>query len=390
MPLPKTTRVSPHMSYGMRIVVLITLLLSNMTPAFAMRPAVLGARAAAVAPAISATKTDTLLVDRDNDGKADPGDTLRYTVVVSNTGSADATGVTFNDTLDSHTALVSGSIKTTPLAIDQAATTAEDTPLALALQASDADGDPLTFTVITPPAHGSLSGSGISQTYTPALDYNGADSMSYRVCDTSVPAACNTATVSLTVSPVNDAPIAATDSYTVTEDTVLTATSVLANDSDAHGGAPSENNTPLTAQLVAGPAHAASFTLAANGTFVYTPTANFFGSDSFTYTAKDALGGISAATTITLTITNVNDNPDAIDDNVTVLEDSANNPIDVLANDTDAPDTGETLTILAVGKSANGSPAIAGGGGQPDVHPERELPGHGCVHLYDRRRQWRE
>src|SRR5262245_27685033 len=167
---PISTRAFERNSRAFRMVALIALLLSQFSATLAAGPTLatpaLG-NAAAAAPAISATKTDALLIDQDHDGKADPGDTLRYTVVVSNTGGADATGVTFNDTLDTHTALVPGSIKTTPLAVDQAATTAEDTPLALALQASDADGDPLSLTIITPPAHGSLSGSGLSQTYTP-------------------------------------------------------------------------------------------------------------------------------------------------------------------------------------------------------------------------------
>jgi large repetitive protein len=182
------------------------------------------------------------------------------------------------------------------------------------------------------------------------------------VCDTSTPVACDAATVALTIGSVNDVPAAASDSATLAEDTTLNGSSVLANDSDVHTGAPGENNTPLTAQLAGAPSHAASFTLNPNGTFVYTPTANFFGADSFTYRAVDALGGLSAPTTVTLNVTNVNDNPDAVDDTATVGEDSAANPIAVLANDTIAPDTGETLTISAAGKPGNGSTAIISGG----------------------------
>src|SRR5262249_52526638 len=158
-------------------------------------------------------------------------------------------------------------------------------------------GDVLTYTVLSAPAHGSLSGTGASRTYTPAADYNGADSLTFRVCDTSSPAACDSATVALTISSVNDAPTAVGNTYMLAEDTTLNGSSVLANDSDAHAGAPGENNIPLTAQLAVGPAHAASFTLNANGTFVYTPTANFFGADSFTYRALDALGGASVPAT---------------------------------------------------------------------------------------------
>ena len=79
------------------------------------------------APAISATKRDALLVDNDGDGLADRGDRLQYTVVVSNTGSVDATTVIFSDALDANTSLISGSLQTTPLAYDGAVTTDEDT-----------------------------------------------------------------------------------------------------------------------------------------------------------------------------------------------------------------------------------------------------------------------
>lgn len=64
-------------------------------------------------PAIEATKDSALLNDVDGDGLADPGDSIRYTVVISNTGMADATGVTFDDTPDPNTALIVGSVTTT-------------------------------------------------------------------------------------------------------------------------------------------------------------------------------------------------------------------------------------------------------------------------------------
>src|SRR5689334_17996147 len=96
-----STRTFKRNNRHFRVIALIALLLSQLSPALAASPTLASpaqGNAAAAAPAISATKTDTLLVDRDSDGKADPGDTLRYTVVVSNTGSADAAGVTLNDT----------------------------------------------------------------------------------------------------------------------------------------------------------------------------------------------------------------------------------------------------------------------------------------------------
>ena len=64
-------------------------------------------------PSVGATKDDALLVDADSDGLADPGDTIRYTVVITNNGTGDATSVAFNDTPDPNTALVVGSVTTT-------------------------------------------------------------------------------------------------------------------------------------------------------------------------------------------------------------------------------------------------------------------------------------
>ena len=69
-----------------------------------------------LACSISATKVDALVVDNDSDTKADPGDTLEYTVVISNGGGSDCTGVSFSDTEDPNTTLVPGSVMTTPIA----------------------------------------------------------------------------------------------------------------------------------------------------------------------------------------------------------------------------------------------------------------------------------
>ena len=88
-------------------------------------------------------------------------------------------------------------------------------------------------------------------------------------------------TLTVNVTPVNDAPVAVADAYSVNEDSVLTVTAagVLATDSDIDGD-------PLTAALLSGPANG-SLTLNANGSFTYTPNADFNGTDSFTYRAND-------------------------------------------------------------------------------------------------------
>src|SRR5437773_2007998 len=170
------------------------------------------------------------------------------------------------------------------------------------------------------------------------------------------------ATVSLTVTPVNDAPAASNDSATVAEGgtvTVLdsTAASVLANDTDAEG------NT-LTATKLSDPAHG-SVTLNADGTFSYSHDGSETTSDSFTYKACDngttngsPDGKCSGTATVSLTVTPVNDAPAASNDRATVAEGGTVTVLDstaasVLANDTDAE--GNTLTATKLSDPANGS-----------------------------------
>lgn len=81
---------------------------------------------------------------------------------------------------------------------------------------------------------------------------------------------------------------------------------------------------------------------------LYTPAADFQGTDTFTYTTEDGDGNVSAAV-VRVTVTNVNDAPTAVDDMQTVLVDSMANTLDLLANDLTAPDPGEFLTITNVG-----------------------------------------
>src|SRR6185436_19123093 len=106
----------------------------------------------------------------------------------------------------------------------------------------------------------------------------------------------NTAVVSLTVQPINDAPKAQNDAYSTSQVGVVQASvlrGVLANDSDAEGDA-------LTAALVQSPAHG-TLALNADGSFLYTPAAGYFGQDKFTYRAFDGSLSSSVAT-VTLTV----------------------------------------------------------------------------------------
>jgi RHS repeat-associated protein len=247
---------------------------------------------------------------------------------------------------------------TPPVAANDAYTTDEDTalivPTGSGVLANDTDveSDPLTAVLVSNPAHGdlTLNGDG-SFTYTPALNFNGADSFTYKANDGQ--ADSNVATVNLTISPVNDAPVAQNDSYATSEDTPLVisaATGVLANDTDAE-------NDPLTAVLVSDPAHG-TLSLGSDGSFTYTPALNYNGDDSFTYKANDGQADSDVAI-VFLTVTPVNDAPVAVDDTVSTLQDTSI-LIPVLANDTDVE--GDTLGIDSFTQPANGSVADNGDG----------------------------
>lgn len=144
------------------------------------------------------------------------------------------------------------------------------------------------------------------------------------------------------VAEFSNKPITQSNSYSVNEDAVLTvpvATGVLANDT-------SQTSASLTAAINTQPANG-SVTLNSNGSFTYTPTGNFFGTDTFTYIASDGTNQ-SVATTVTVTVNAQPDAPVAVADSLTISNSRTPRTIDVLANDTSAPDATQTLTVTSV------------------------------------------
>jgi VCBS repeat-containing protein len=184
-----------------------------------------------------------------------------------------------------------------PVAEDDAYAVAEDTSLVVpapGVLANDTPpGDlPLTARLIDGPANGtvtfSLDGSFV---YTPDPDYFGADAFTYKAVDVNGKAS-GAARVRITVTPVNDPPVAVADQFATVAGVPVTG-NVLANDIDVDGDA-------LTAALVTGPAHG-TLTLNADGSFVYIPKAGFTGIDSFTYRANDGTAD-SNAVSVTITV----------------------------------------------------------------------------------------
>ncbi len=246
-----------------------------------------------------------------------------------------------------------------PVASDTTITTNEDTPAVGSLPvATDIDGDPITYAKASDPAHGTLTVSpGGTYVYTPVANYNGPDSFTYSVSDGF--GGTNTYTVTLTVIGVSDVPVAVNDAFNAVEDTPMlgdVTPMVPGQDSDPDNdtlsvvdtdGNPANGITP-----VSGPANG-SLVLNADGTFSYTPDANFNGTDSFTYRISDGNGGFSEAV-VTLTINPVNDLPVAGPDALTTPEDQPFTGSLPPATDID----GDTVTYSKVSNPAYGTVVV--------------------------------
>ncbi|MBL8144441.1 MAG: tandem-95 repeat protein [Acidobacteria bacterium] len=180
---------------------------------------------------------------------------------------------------------------------------------------SDPEGDSLTARLVSDVAHGTLAlAANGSFTYAPARDYAGPDAFTYIVSDgvfESLPA-----TVSITVTAVNDAPTARADAFAIAEDAPLdvAAPGVLANDSDIE-------RTPLLAILVSSPAHG-TVQLSASGAFVYQPAPEYSGVDSFSYKPSDG-SATGTAVLVSITVSRVDDAPVSGDDRYGTREDTA-------------------------------------------------------------------
>jgi Ca2+-binding RTX toxin-like protein len=224
---------------------------------------------------------------------------------------------------------------------------------------SDGDGDMLDVVAFTPPSHGTLvENPDGTFTYEPDPDYNGPDSFTYTISDGN--GATDTATVNITVDPVNDAPEAMDDVADTPEDTPVVI-DVLENDTDPDGD-------PLTVTGASSPD--GTVTINPDGTLTFTPDENFNGPTEITYTVSDGNGGTDTAT-VTVDVTPVNDAPDAMDDDGTTTEDTPVT-IDVLGNDSDVD--GDMLSVVDLGDPANGT-VTDNGDGTVDYTPDAGFTG---------------
>ena len=252
-----------------------------------------------------------VLTDPNNsDVVVSAGDSLKGATVnyVSTSEIAEFDSFTFkvNDgELNSNTATISIAITTVndpPVLSDDAISTKEDTSVNITLNVEDLDDTEFTYVIVSDVSNGSLSITNNVATYSPQEDFNGADSFTLIANDGEANSA--NAIISITVTAVNDAPVALADTATVDEGNTSTTlengeTSLLHNDTDT------ENN-PLTAILVSDPIYGA-LTLNTDGTFSYEHDGSDIASDYFTYKVND--GELDSNTaTVSIIINTVNDN----------------------------------------------------------------------------------
>lgn len=221
-----------------------------------------------------------------------------------------------------------------PLASDDSSSTSEDSDVTHNLLSNDTGfgdtvmGGSLTVEIVTPPSRGlgtlttDGSPSGTSFTYTPAADFFGTDSLTYRVTDPDGDS--STAVWTIEVSPLPDPPTAVDDAATTDEDTAVTI-DVLANDFDV--------DRTLPSLVGVSPASLGNTSVTADGKVAYVPNPQVSGTDTFTYTITDDSGATSSAT-VTVRISPVDDPAFASSDGPYQTDSTQSITIDVLTNDT--------------------------------------------------------
>ncbi|MDZ7900146.1 MAG: Ig-like domain-containing protein [Arcicella sp.] len=256
---------------------------------------------------------------------------------------------------------------TAPVAQNDIAITSPNTPVkGNVLTNDDGKGNPLTSSLVTPPTNGTIvfNPDG-SYTYTPTLNYIGRDSVKYKVCNLLIPAECDSAWLFINVIPYptvgNDKPVAMPDNA-VTQSGSPVTSSVLGNDYDPDLG------QTLTASKVSDPTNG-TVTVNPNGTYTYTPTTGFVGTDVFKYKVCDnGTPQLCDTTSVTIKVTpidptvpvNANLKPDAGDD---VVVSTGGQPVTttVIGNDRD-PNAGQTLTYTLLNQPAKGTVTLSSTG----------------------------
>ena len=286
-------------------------------------------------PRSTLSRHDALPISYTPPADFDGAATATYTISDGNGGTATAS-ISFT---------VEG-VNDAPIALDDTAVVDEDASVTVAVLANDSDIDE---DVLSVSAASSAQGSAVitadSQvTFSPNADFNGEATVSYTVSDGN--GATDTATITVTVNPVNDTPVTVDDTATVEEDGSVVV-DVLANDSDIDEDVLTISDVTVDEGSVA----------IQGGQVSYTPDENFNGTATITYTVSDG-NGATATGTLVVTVTAVNDAPTLADFTAATNQNEALT-IDVIANVEDV-DTDDTHTIVSA-TSSDGTVEIVDG-----------------------------
>ena len=267
-------------------------------------------------------------------------------------------------TVSGSTDIIINPINDVPVAEDDTFTITEDSLLlgTVADNDTDQDGGNLVYSVISPPLNGMFSfDPDGSFTFMPNPDFTGPTSFEYQACDSED--ACDIATVTINVTPVNDPPLAVADSETTSEDTTVVV-DLLGNDNDPDGDmieVTEINGVSIMPGETMSLPSGARVTLNSDGTVTYDPNGQYedlqpgqSALDTFLYTISDGNGGTSVAETVIM-INGENDSPNAQNDSIQTNIDT---PVivNVLGNDVDPE--GEPLSVILLGQPTVGTATV--------------------------------
>ncbi len=285
---------------------------------------------------------ENLIIDKGNGTLVDNGDgTWTFTPQID-----DDTEVSFTfDIIDDEDLVVSGSanldilpINDAPNAENDVITTEEDTAVTIDVLVNDSDveGDALSIqSASVPSEQGSVDIVDGKLVFTPAENFNGEATITYIVTDGDL---TDEAKVTVTVTPVNDSPVAVDDTTSIQEDTAVTI-DVLTNDTDVDGD-------KLSIESASVPKEQGTVEVV-NGKLVFTPAENFNGDAEITYTVTD--GQLTDEAKVTVTVNPVNDAPTIKVDAVESITEDGVNTDTVVATltvrDTDTPEDQLTVSL---------------------------------------------
>ncbi len=328
--------------------------------------------------------------DSDVDDGLDPasiavsGGPLNGAVVVHSNGTVTYQHSGTETVNDSFTYTIDdlGGLSSSPVIVSLTITPVNDAPVAVAdsytineggfstlnvsLNDSDDDDglDPASIDVTVAPVHGAVNPNlDGTVTYTHDGSESVTDSFTYTIADLSGQLS-DPVTVSLTITPQNDAPLAIADSFSVDEGAADTV-NLITNDVDADDGL-----DPVSLAITVNPLYG-TVTVNGDGTVTYTHNGSETLTDSFRYTLRDNTGAISNQATVSLTINAVNDAPTAVPENYTVNE-GASATLAILSNDSDADDGIDVSTLAITRNPVNGTLVVNAAGTVSYLHDGSE------------------